>query len=370
MRNYLKEATITSIFRPVAPYSSYFFSLNKWPIDKAPKVSNSSYLVGFGFLFLFHLYGYSAIDKFTFFTYNFFTFNFQLISIFFAIVLFLTVKYQSLVFFLFFSGFLFLYFFFGTEAHTLKYYREMAVLTSKHQVINWEGFLFLLFFFGWVFKIAKKYSIESYTLQESFFYKTALPSLYLFELFTFAVLLAWRYLNSALIGYSSGMYLKFYRFQFILNTLVTKLIFFLFLYCFYFFLLTLLKQGSRLLFFFSYVFVFSVFTFFMFKEFYEMWAFLHLTAPSNLQKFTYFKFFFYLLFFNFLHVYLVAGFSLIGFFLFLSKFYSNYSDFYDVLYINIKNFYLIMWLTVLVFLSIYIIHELHVYLGSCVMYYF
>jgi len=255
----------------------------------------------------------------------------------------------------------FFYFFFGFSVKGSKFYRNHFVLNSNHLVLNWDAILFIFFFFGWVFKIARKYSLESYTLQESFFYKTALPSVYLFELFTFSVALSWRYLNGGLMGYSTIMYLKYYKFQFVTSILVTKLLFFIFVYSFFFLLLNLLKQGSRLYFFTAYFFLFLVLTVFLFKEFSEVWSFLHQVAPSNLLKFTYFKFFFYLLFFNFLHAYLVVGFTLLGFTLYMSKFYTIYSDFYDILYINIKNFYLIMWLTVLAFFSIYIVHDLNIY---------
>jgi len=196
-----------------------------------------------------------------------------------------------------------------------------------------------MFFFGWVFKVAKKYLLESYTLQESLFYKTALPSLYLFELFTFSVVVGWRYLNGGLMGYSTVMYLKYYKFQFVSSILVTKLIFFIFVYTYFFLLLNILKQGARTYFFAAYILLFLTLTVFLFKEFAEMWSFLHQVAPSNLLKFTYFKFFFYLLFFNFLHAYLVVGFALVGGLIYLNKFWSMYSDFYDIIYINIKNFY-------------------------------
>jgi hypothetical protein len=361
VRNYLNLTPLNKKLKPIFSYNSYFFNLNKWPIDKAPKVSNSSYLVGFGFLFLFHSYAYPSLDNFVFFTYNWFTFNFQLTSIFFLVAYFLTFRYNSFFFFTFFLIFCFFFFFFGSSVKSSRFYKRNFLLTSSHLVINWDALLFSFFFIGWVFKIAKKYSLESYTLQESFFYKTALPSVYLFEVFTFSVALSWRYLNGGLMGYSTIMYLKYYKFQFVASILITKLFFFIFVYSFFFFLLNLLKQGSRLYFFFSYFFLFLVLTVFLFKEFNELWGFLHQVAPSNLLKFTYFKFFFYLLFFNFLHAYLVVGFSLLGFLIYLTKFWTLYSDFYDIIYINIKNFYLIMWLTVFAFLSIYLIHDLNFY---------
>ena len=361
LRNYLQLSPLNKKVKALFSYNSYFFTLNKWPIDKAPKVSNSSYLVGFGFLFLFHAYAYPALDNFVFFTYNWFTFNFQLTSIFFLLAYISTFKQNTWFFFFVLLLVGFFYFFFGFSAKGSKFYRNHFVLNSNHLVLNWDAFLFIFFFFGWVFKIARKYSLESYTLQESFFYKTALPSVYLFELFTFSVALSWRYLNGGLMGYSTIMYLKYYKFQFVSSILITKLLFFIFVYSFFFFLLNLLKQGSRLYFFTAYLFLFLVLTVFLFKEFSEVWGFLHQVAPSNLLKFTYFKFFFYLLFFNFLHAYLVVGFTLLGFTLYMSKFYTVYSDFYDVIYINIKNFYLIMWLTVLAFFSIYVVHDLNIY---------
>lgn len=92
----------------------------------------------------------------------------------------------------------------------------------------------------------------------------------MFELFTFSVALSWRYLNGGLMGYSTIMYLKYYKFQFITSILVTKLIFFIFVYAFFFFLLSLLKQGSRLYFFAAYYLLFLILTIFLFKEFSEM----------------------------------------------------------------------------------------------------
>lgn len=289
-------------------------------------------------------------------------------SILFLVAYFLTFKQNSWFFYFFIFALAFFYFFFGFGVKGSRFYRRQLLLTSNHLVLNWDALLFIFFFFGWVFKIARKYSLESYTLQESFFYKTALPSVYMFELFTFSVALSWRYLNGGLMGYSTIMYLKYYKFQFITSVLITKLIFFIFVYTFFFFLLNLLKQGSRLYFFAAYFLLFLILTIFLFKEFSEMWSFLHQVAPSNLLKFTYFKFFFYLLFFNFLHAYLVVGFTLVGFTLYLSKFYSMYSDFYDVIHINIKNFYLIMWLTILAFFSVYIIHDVNAYFYSIVTY--
>ena len=361
MRNFLRFSTFNKKMNPIFAYNSYFFNLNKWPIDKAPKVSSSSYLVGFGFLFMFHAYAYPALDNFTLFTYNWFTFNFQLTSLLFLVFYFLTFRYRSLFYLIFFFAVVFFFFFFGSSVKSSRFFKRNFILSSNHLVLNWDALLFAFFFIGWVFKIAKKYSLESYTLQESFFYKTALPSVYLFELFTFSVALSWRYLNGGLMGYSTIMYLKYYKFHFVSSALVTKLLFFIFVYSFFFFLLNLLKQGSRLYFFSAYFFLFLALTVFLFKEFNELWCFLHQVAPSNLLKFTYFKFFFYLLFFNFLHAYLVVGFSLVGFLLHLPKFWSSYSDFYDVLHINIKNFYLIMWLTVLAFFSVYLIHDLNFY---------
>lgn len=270
MRNYLQLSSLNKKAKAVFSYNSYFFNLNKWPIDKAPKVSNSSYLVGFGFLFLFHAYAYPALDNFVFFTYNWFTFNFQVSSILFLVAYFLTFKQNSWFFYFFLFTLAFFYFFFGFDVKGSRFYKRNLLLTSSHLVLNWDALLFIFFFFGWVFKIARKYSLESYTLQESFFYKTALPSVYMFELFTFSVALSWRYLNGGLMGYSTIMYLKYYKFQFITSILVTKLIFFIFVYTFFFFLLSLLKQGSRLYFFAAYYLLFLILTIFLFKEFSEM----------------------------------------------------------------------------------------------------
>jgi hypothetical protein len=72
------------------------------------------------------------------------------------------------------------------------------------------------------------------------------------------------------MGYSTIMYLKYYKFQFVTSILVTKLLFFIFVYSFFFLLLNLLKQGSRLYFFTAYFFLFLVLTVFLFKEFSEV----------------------------------------------------------------------------------------------------
>lgn len=346
---------------PLPSLNSYFFGLNKWPIDKAPKVSNSSYLVGFGFLALFNLYAYQAVDKFVMFSYNWFNFYFQVPSLLTLALFCFLASYEMYIILPFYALFMFFYFFYGTKALTSKYYKRAPFLSSSHLVINWEVFLFAFFFLGWAYKVSKKYLLESFTLQESLFYKNGLPSVYLFEFTTFLVIMGWRYLNQGLIGYANVMYLKYYKFQHVETVLFTKLLFFLFSYTFFFFLLTIFKLGARLLFFFFWFLHFLLLSVFMFKEFTEFWAFLHQAAPSNLCKFTYFKFITYLLFFNFLHVYLVAGFSLICFFLFFNKLDSNYSDFYDLIHINIKNYYLIMWLTTLLFLSVYIINNLFLY---------
>jgi len=72
------------------------------------------------------------------------------------------------------------------------------------------------------------------------------------------------------MGYSTIMYLKYYKFQFVTSILVTKLLFFIFVYSFFFLLLNLLKQGSRLYFFTAYFSLFLVLTIFLFKEFSEV----------------------------------------------------------------------------------------------------
>jgi hypothetical protein len=364
LSNFINKKTHQFRLKALSHYSNYFFNLNKWPIDKAPKVSNSSYLVGFGFLFLFNVYAYQTIDRFVLFAYNWFSFSLQIPCIFVIIAFVAFMRFRIIFIPAFCALILFFYLYFGTKVSGSKYYKNYISLTSDHLVINWEIFLFFFFFLGWAFKVTKKYLLESYTLQESFFYKSALPGVYLFEVTTFIVIIAWRHLNQGLMGYSSIMYLKYYKMQYVSSALLSKLLFFVFVYTFFFFLLNLLKGGMRLAFFFFFFLLFLILTVFLFKEFAEFWAFLHQTAPSNLAKFTYFKFIIYIMFFNFLHVYLVAGFSLLGFAIYFTKFDSSYSDFYDILYINIKNFFLIMWLTVILFLSIYLINDLFLYLGT------
>lgn len=83
----------------------------------------------------------------------------------------------------------FVFFYYGSRTLSSAWYRESTVLQSRFLVLHWDFYLFVLFFFGWVFKVAKKYSVESYTKTETLLYKSLLPTLMVFEAFTFCYLL-------------------------------------------------------------------------------------------------------------------------------------------------------------------------------------
>jgi hypothetical protein len=106
---------------PISGLNSYFFNLNKWPIDKAPKVSNSSYLVGMVFLILFHCYAFNTFENFSATAINILGFNLQVFSLLLTILIWLLLSENSsrrsfgiflfpLFFFLFF-----LFFFYNTK---------------------------------------------------------------------------------------------------------------------------------------------------------------------------------------------------------------------------------------------------------------
>lgn len=179
---------------PVAltPLNDYFFSLNKWPIDKAPKVSNSSYLVGVWFIILFHFYAFSSFERFVFIKLSLFSIGFQ---IFFIVVLAVTLfvlsgrkQLNTLGAYLILPVLIVLlvFFYFSFGANTSRYYVSGHFLVSHKLLINLDFFIFLFFFFGWILKLNKKYSIESFTKNENLLFRTILPTIYFFELFAFA----------------------------------------------------------------------------------------------------------------------------------------------------------------------------------------
>ena len=127
LRNFLRFSTFNKKMNPIFAYNSYFFHPNKWPIGKAPKVSSSSYKVGFGFLFMFHAYAYPALDNFTLFTYNWFTFNFQLTSPLFLVFYFLTFRYRSLFYPIFFFA---VVFFLSTHRCIKLFVTQSALVVS------------------------------------------------------------------------------------------------------------------------------------------------------------------------------------------------------------------------------------------------
>jgi hypothetical protein len=124
LRNFLRFSTFNKKMNPIFTCNSYFFHLNKWPINKATKVSSSTYLVGFGFLFMFHAYTYPALDNFTLFTYNGSTFNFQPASLLFLVFYFLTFRYRSLFYLIFFFAVVFFLF----THHRIKLFVTQSAL--------------------------------------------------------------------------------------------------------------------------------------------------------------------------------------------------------------------------------------------------
>lgn len=344
------------------PLNDYFFNLNKWPLDKAPKVSNCSYLVGIFFILLFHLYAMPSFENFFFINLNFFSINSHLCLIILVFVLFLKDRSRIFVIsFLLFTVLVLVYYYFPNSLIGSAYYRYGYYVKSQYLVISIDFFIFLLFFLGWSTKVTKKYNIESFTKGESLFYKPLAPTLYFFEACAFIYCVVWRYVNSTMVSYSTAMQLNYYKYQYLSSVLITKLIFYILIFVLLSILINLFKSGSSVVALGFYALIIVVMSIFLFKEFKEFWTFLHLAAPSNVIKFTYFKFFSYILFFNFLHAFLVIFFNFIIIIVFFSK-NSSYTDYYELIYLNIKNFYLIMWLTIILLVSVYLINELSIVL--------
>jgi len=234
------------------------------------------------------------------------------------------------------------------------------VLSSDVLILNWEFFLFFFFFIGWVFKLSKKYSLESFTKNESFLYKSIAPSLYFFEFYTFVYCIIWRYVNFTLVGYPTVMYLKFFKVTTVTGVLLTKMFFYSSVYVGFLTLVLMLKNGQLNFFFFFYFLLIVYLSFFLIKEFKEFWAYTHAVAPANTLKFTFVKYFLFILFFNFFHAYVVVLINFIIILIYINK-NSGYSVSFEFLFLTIKNFYLIMWLTCLLLLSSYLVTELGIY---------
>lgn len=355
-----------STLRVVTAANSFFLNLNKWPIDKAPKVSASSYFVGLGLGLLFHLYAFGSFEKFVFINYNFFSIQSQVLTFVVLVVLALLLSSKEprvalgVALLLVSSVVIFVFFYYGTSVLTSKWYRESSVLQSRFLVLHWDFYLFVLFFFGWVFKIARKYSVESYTKTETLLYKSLLPTLMLFEAFTFGYLVIWRYINSTLLGYSTVMYLSYYKNYYVADILAGKLFFFLFSCLFLEVIIKNLKMNSFKQAFVDYTFFVLAASVYLFLEFKECWAFLHSVAQANTFKFTYFKYFYFLLMFNFFHAFLAI---LINYVFLIYFFFKTgaYGDYYETLYFNYKVFYFLLLLTCVLYVSVYVISDLALY---------
>ena len=350
--------------------SNILFNLNKWPIDKAPKVSSSSYLVGVGFVILFHIYGYTALDGFFFFSYFVFGNPLQVSSLLLLLVL-------GLFFFL--SGsdtrigkivlilwvlFIIVFFYFNGNILISKLYPQAYLYVSNYLVISYDFYLFFFFFMGWSFKVSRKYSLESYTSSENNLYQSILPSLYIFEVFTFVYLIIWRFVVATLAGYPTIMFLKVYKFQNVTSFFITKYLFYGSILIGALGLLLAMKILDRDIFLFLYFCFLVYLSWYVFSEFSEFLAALQEFCEINVSKFTYFKFISYIQFFNFLHAYGVLLFSAFGLLHNCDK--TNfYKDSFWLMYINIKNLYFIAWLSFWLVFTIYLAHEIHFYLPFC-----
>jgi hypothetical protein len=351
-------------FIALETYKSYFFNLNKWAIDKAPKVSASSYLVGLGFIFLVHLYTMNNWEKLTYLSFSFFSLDLYLINLFIFLLLLLASSYNRNSNFL---GAMLLVPVLFIIVYYLKH-GVMRIVTNKMLnvystavsfkfSISWEFYLFVFFLFGWILKLGQKYSVESLTKAELQLYKSVIPTMYLFETITLFYIIAWRYLNTTLAGYATVMYCRYYKNQEVTNFLITKLLFFnsAVLIVFLLVILNKMQRETEFLFVFFIFILYSIF--FLVKEGNEIWVFTHQTMPLNLSKFTYFKFLKFLMFFNYFHLYVVVLFSLVLFVRTLQKD-NNILNSYEFLFVIIKNLYFILWFIVITYFSIYVITNL------------
>lgn len=363
-KNPQKLNSSTAKFIALETYKSYFFNLNKWAIDKAPKVSASSYLVGLGLIFLVHIYTMSSWEKITYLSFSFFSLDCYLINIFVILLLLLflsfNANYVALGFMFLLPVFYILIYYFNHELMkivTNPLFNVYSVVVSFKFAISWEFYLFLVFLFGWILKLGQKYSAESLTKAELQLYKSVIPTMYLFETITLFYILVWRYVNTTLAGYATIMYCRYYKNQEVLNFLITKLLFFNSALIIVF-LLVLLSKMQRETEFLILFFIFILYSiFFLVKEGFEIWVFTHQTMPLNLSKFTYFKYLKFLMIFNYFHLYVVILFSVVLFIRVMQKD-NNILNSYEFLFVIIKNLYFILWFIVLTFLSVYVITNL------------
>jgi len=147
---------------------------------------------------------------------------------------------------------------------------------------------------------------------ENNFYQSILPSLYIFEVFTFVYLIIWRFVVATLAGYPTIMFLKVYKFQNMTVFFITKYLFYGSILIGALGLLLAMKTFDRDVFLFLYFCFLVYLSWYVFSEFSEFLAALKEFCEINVSKYTYFKFISYIQFFNFLHVYGVLLFSAFG----------------------------------------------------------
>jgi len=167
-------------------------------------------------------------------------------------------------------------------------------------------------------------------------------------------------MNTTLVGLGTVMYLPYYKWQFVSSLLMTKMFFYGSCFIFIPTLVAYQKSstgGNGVLLF---LLFFLYLTLFLFKEFQEFLVLSHQTAGANTIKFTYLKFFIFIVFFNFVHAYVVIFFVLVSALIAVSK-NQNVVDSFELLYATNKNFYFLMALTVFVFVSVYAVSNLSLY---------
>lgn len=152
-------------------------------------------------------------------------------------------------FFVFFTYFFIYFFFYNNKVILSNWQRRTLFFSSTYLVLNWDFFLFFFFFIGWVFKLSKKYGVESFTKNEGFLYKSIAPSLFFFEFFTFLYCIVWRYVNFSLVGYPTLMYLKVFKVTTVTGVVITKFFFYSSVYVAFITLILLLKNNKTIFFF-------------------------------------------------------------------------------------------------------------------------
>lgn len=170
-------------------------------------------------------------------------------------------------------------------------------------------------------------------------------------------------MNTTMVGLSTIMYLPYYKWQFISSALLTKMFFYSSCFIAIPTMVAYHKNstgGTGVVFFFLF---FLYLTLFLFKEFQEFLVLSHQASAANVIKFTYLKFFIFIVFFNFVHAYVVIFFVLVSALIAFSK-NQSVADSFELLYATNKNFYFLMCLTTLVFLSVYAVSNLSVYILS------